>query len=85
MVKERNGSICNLNLKGFGFIRPRGHTGNESNAFFPVKSLKGIKFEALELDMKVCYVEERTPKGLHASEVSLDYFAYATDDNYKKK
>jgi len=61
------GTIKNLNEKGFGFITIE---GEEKDLFFHKNELKGVTFEDLKIGDKVSFDKADSPKGPNATNVS---------------
>lgn len=61
------GTIKNLNEKGFGFIIIE---GEEKDLFFHKNELKGVTFEDLKIGDKVSFDKADSPKGPNATNVS---------------
>jgi len=78
MSETKQGIICNLNQKGYGYIKPTERT--ERDIFFHASGLIDIEFNSLETGMKVCYIEKEGKKGLMAADIVIDYFDYADKD-----
>ncbi|GEM_PF-1240905 len=83
MSETKKGIISGLNEKGFGFIKPTEGT-EKKDIFFHLSGLVDIKFEQLELGMKVCYVVNQTKKGLNAVDIVIDYFEYSNKETFNK-
>ena len=61
------GTIKNLNEKGFGFITIE---GEEKDLFFHKNELNGVTFEDLKIGDKVSFDKADSPKGPNATNVS---------------
>ena len=61
------GTIKNLNEKGFGFISIE---GEEKDLFFHKNELVGVTFEELKIGDKVSFEKTDSPKGPNATKVS---------------
>jgi len=61
------GTIKNLNEKGFGFITIE---GEEKDLFFHRNELKGVTFEDLKIGDKVSFDKADSPKGPNATNVA---------------
>lgn len=61
------GTIKNLNEKGFGFITIE---GEEKDLFFHKNELNGVTFEDLKIGDKVSFDKADSPKGPNATSVS---------------
>ncbi|MDP2947620.1 MAG: cold shock domain-containing protein [Nanoarchaeota archaeon] len=61
------GTIKNLNEKGFGFITIE---GEEKDLFFHKNELVGVTFEELKIGDKVSFEKTDSPKGPNATKVS---------------
>lgn len=63
----QEGTIKNLNEKGFGFISIE---GEEKDLFFHKNELVGVTFEELKVGDKVSFEKTDSPKGPNATKVS---------------
>jgi cold shock protein len=61
------GTIKNLNEKGFGFIAVEGEA---KDLFFHKNELVGVTFEDLKIGDKVSFEKADSPKGPNATKVS---------------
>jgi CspA family cold shock protein len=61
------GTIKNLNEKGFGFIAVE---GEEKDLFFHKNELKDVTFEDLKVGDKVSFDKADSPKGPNATNVT---------------
>jgi CspA family cold shock protein len=61
------GTIKNLNEKGFGFITIE---GEEKDLFFHKNELQGVTFEDLKIGDKVSFDKADSPKGPNATNVA---------------
>lgn len=59
------GTIKRLTDKGFGFI----DTGTESDMFFHMSNLEGVRYEELREGQRVSYTPGHGPKGPRAENV----------------
>lgn len=64
----QEGTIVNLNGKGFGFIA---RAGVEKDLFFHSNELKNTSFAELKEGDKVTFEVAESPKGLNAVNVSV--------------
>jgi CspA family cold shock protein len=62
-----NGTIKNLNEKGFGFIAVEGEA---KDLFFHKNELKGVTFEDLKVGDNVSFDKADSPKGPNATNVN---------------
>ena len=75
------GIITHINGRGFGFIRPH---NSEGTLFFHASSVAGGRYDELEVEQHVDYIEETGASGrLHAVDVRLLDLDPATGDELR--